>query len=215
MIVQIKEALAVKPAPTEPPEVEAQSAPITVMDSGLAGLAVIAGYYRIAADPAQLRHQLALTGRFAQANDIVLGANQLQLRSRVLRAVTAKRLASIPYPALIGLRDGTFSVLAASPAKGFARLLDPIARTARELSIEEIVALSSGEVVLVTRRLGGAGTNPSTFGFRWFLPSILRYRRPLAQVAVASLFVQLFALVTPIFFSWSSTRCWYTRACRP
>lgn len=213
VIAQIKEALAVKRMPTAPPKVEPSSA-TTAMDSGLAGLAVIAGYYRIAADPAQLRHQLALTGRFAEAEDIIRGANQLKLRSRILRGVTAKRLAAIPYPALIGLRDGGFHVLAASPTKGLARLLDPIARIGRELPIEQIVALSSGEVVLITRRLGGAGTDPRTFGFRWFLPSILRYRRPLAQVAVASLFVQLFALVTPIFSSSSSTRCWCTRACR-
>ena len=33
------------------------------LDAGLAALSLIAGYYRIAADPAQLRHQLALTGR--------------------------------------------------------------------------------------------------------------------------------------------------------
>ena len=91
-------------------------------------------------------------------------------------------------------------MLGAASPKGFARLIDPIARIARELPIEEIAALSSGEIVLITRRLGGAGVDPNTFGFRWFLPSIWRYRRPLAQVAFASLFVQLFALVTPIFF---------------
>src|SRR5208337_4653633 len=61
-------------------------------------------------------------------------------------------------------------------------------------------ALASGEAILVTRRLGGAGTDPNTFGFRWFWPSILRYRRPLTHVLVASLFVQIFALATPIFF---------------
>ena len=54
--------------------------------------------------------------------------------------------------------------------------------------------------VLVTRRLGGAGLDPNSFGFRWFWSSILRYRRPLTHVLVASLFVQLFAVATPIFF---------------
>src|SRR5208282_1728189 len=65
---------------------------------------------------------------------------------------------------------------------------------------EEAEARSSGEVILITRRFGGAGVDPKSFGFRWFLPSLLRYRRPLAHVIVASLFVQLFALATPIFF---------------
>ena len=68
------------------------------MDSGLCGLSLVAGYYRIAGDPAQLRHQLALTGRSAQAEDIVRAANILQLKSRILRKVTGRRLAAIPYP---------------------------------------------------------------------------------------------------------------------
>ena len=54
--------------------------------------------------------------------------------------------------------------------------------------------------MLVTRRFAGAGADPAAFSFRWFLPSIARYRKPLAEVLVASLFVQAFALVTPIFF---------------
>jgi ATP-binding cassette, subfamily B, bacterial HlyB/CyaB len=177
-----------------------QSLGAQMLDEGLAGLALIAGYYRIAADAAQLSHQLALTGRVAGAEDIVRGANILKLKSRILRGVTAKRLGSIPFPAILGLKDGKFAVLGVGSMKGVARLIDPIGRAVQELSIEEIAALSSREVVLITRRLGGAGVDPNTFGFRWFLPSILRYRRPLAHVLVASLFVQIFALATPIFF---------------
>ena len=60
--------------------------------------------------------------------------------------------------------------------------------------------LWDGEIILVTRRFGGVGIDPATFGFRWFLPSLWRYRKPLAHVLIASLFIQLFALVTPLFF---------------
>ena len=114
--------------------------------------------------------------------------------------VTAKRLGVIPYPAILTLKDGGFAVLGASSTKGMARLIDPIARTAQELLMEDIAALSSGELVLITRRFAGEGVDPTTFGFRWFWPSIVRYRRALGHVLVASLFVQLFALATPIFF---------------
>ena len=103
-------------------------APPQSLDSGLAGLSLIAGYYRIAADSAQLSHQLALTGRMAGAEDIVRGANILQLKSRILRGVTAKRLGAVPYPALIGLKDGGFGVLGVGSTKGRARLIDPIGR---------------------------------------------------------------------------------------
>src|ERR1700723_200539 len=140
-------------------------APAQLLDSGLCALSLVAGYYRTAGDTAQLRHQLALTGRSALAEDIVRGANILQLKSRILRGVTAKRLAAIPYPAILGLKEGGFAVLGAGSSKGRVRLIDPIARSVQDLTIEEARALSSGEVVLITRRLGGAGVDPNTFGF--------------------------------------------------
>ena len=71
-------------------------APAQLLDSGLSGLSLVAGYYRIAGDTAQLKHQLALSGRTARAEDIVRGANILQLKSRILRGVNARRLGAIP-----------------------------------------------------------------------------------------------------------------------
>jgi subfamily B ATP-binding cassette protein HlyB/CyaB len=182
-----------------PRQREADQAP-QPLDKALCSLALVAGYFRIAADPVHLQHQLALSGRAATAEDVVRGANLLGLKSRIVRCADVSRLGSVPYPALIGLKEGGFGVLAVGSARTRVRMIDPVLRTARDLSLEEAAELCSGELILVTRRLGGAGYNPATFGFRWFLPSIVRYRRPLAQVIVASLFVQLFALVTPIFF---------------
>jgi len=63
----------------------------------------------------------------------------------------------------------------------------------------ELVAAIEPEVLLVTRRLGN-GIDPKTFGFRWFLPSIWRYRKPIGHVLLATFFVQIFALVSPLFF---------------
>ena len=177
-----------------------QAANAEALDAGLAGLALIANYYRIAADPAQLRHQLALTGRVATAEDLVRAANILGMKSRIIRRVDAKRIGALPYPAMIQLKDGSFAVLAIAGDKGRVRVIDSLVRSVREVTLQEAEELSAGVAILVARRLGGAGFDPETFGFRWFWPSIVRYRKPLTHVLVASLFVQLFGLVTPIFF---------------
>ena len=177
-----------------------QAANAEALDAGLAGLALIANYYRIAADPAQLRHQLALTGRVAAAEDLVRAANILGMKSRIIRRVDAKRIGALPYPAMIQLKDGSFAVLAIASDKGRVRVIDSLVRSVREVTLQEAEELSAGVAILVARRLGGAGFDPETFGFRWFWPSIVRYRKPLTHVLVASLFVQLFGLVTPIFF---------------
>jgi ATP-binding cassette, subfamily B, bacterial HlyB/CyaB len=183
----------VRPAEAAAPAAEA-------VDPGLAGLALIAAYYRIPADPLQLRHQLALVGASASAEDIVRGANILGLKSRILKRVTPKRFASLPLPAMIGLKSGSFALLAVAGSKDRVRVIDPVQRGATEYGFDDLPAIATGEALLVTRRIAGAGIDPTTFGFRWFLPSLLRYRKSLAEVIVASLFLQVFALATPIFF---------------
>jgi hypothetical protein len=55
-------------------------APPERLESGLAAIALIANYYRIAADPALLRHQLALAARLAGAEDLVRAANLPRLQ---------------------------------------------------------------------------------------------------------------------------------------
>src|SRR5271167_3303859 len=106
----------------------AAAQPAPAVDSGLMGLALIAGYYRIAADPAQLKHQLALMGRFADSEDLVRGANVLGLRSRILRRVDAARLGAVPYPALLRRKDGGFIALGVGSAKDRVRTVDPVTR---------------------------------------------------------------------------------------
>jgi subfamily B ATP-binding cassette protein HlyB/CyaB len=191
-MVETATTTEVRPAP--PPQPGFQP-----LDPGLASLALIAAFYRIAADAMQLRHQLALAGP-AAAEDIVRGANRLGLKSRILRGVAPKRFSALPLPAILGLKSGGFALLAVGGSKDRIRVIDPILRSAREMGFDELPEIASGEVILVTRRLRGAGVDPTTFGFRWFLPSLLRYRKSLSEVIVASLFLQMFALATPLFF---------------
>jgi ATP-binding cassette, subfamily B, bacterial HlyB/CyaB len=168
------------------------------VDEGLLALCQIAGFYRIGADPSQLAHKLALQGRTAQSEDLVRAAKLLHLKARILHTPSEQRLKTVPTPALVKLKGG-FVILGGRDADGKLRLLYLATRLPRALSYDELAAEWDGEVVLVTRR-AGVGIDPRQFGFYWFLPSIWRYRRPLAHVLLASLFVQVFALVNPLFF---------------
>ena len=56
-----------------------------------------------------------------------------------------------------------------------------------------------GRVVLMTRRAGLVDLS-RRFDITWFLGAIHKYRHQLGEVVVASFFLQLFGLVTPLFF---------------
>jgi subfamily B ATP-binding cassette protein HlyB/CyaB len=181
-----------------------QTAPVssssTRVDAGLRALCGIAAYYRIGADPAQLARELALHERMADESDLPRGARILGLRARFVTGVGATRLAGLPTPAIVRVKSGAFLVFAGRTPTGLCRLVDPVSQGATEISVEELSTETAGNALLVARQVGGAGISPSSFGIRWFLPTLWRYRRPLGHVLAASLFVQIFALTTPLFF---------------
>jgi len=169
-------------------------------DSGLLALAAIAGHYRISADPAQMAHDLGLIGRDATGPDLVRAARRIGLKSQILLLQTVKRLRSVPLPAIVGLKEGGFAVLTHRNTDGQVRAVQALTRVQYIEAAEAFAERWDGSVILVTRRAGGPGVDPRAFEFKWFLPSLWRYRKPLTHVLIASLFVQLFALVTPLFF---------------
>ena len=61
------------------------------------------------------------------------------------------------------------------------------------------VARWTGQLILITSRASLSGAL-ARFDFSWFVPSLVKYRRLLGEVLVVSLFLQLFALVSPLFF---------------
>lgn len=167
---------------------------------GLTALAMVAAHYRISADPVQLAHELGLGLRAADGDDIVRAARRVGLKARRLLGAKLTRLAAVPLPAIVAFKDGLFGVIGLRRPDGRLRVGFPWNKSFRDMTLEEVEQIWSGELILVTRRIAGAGIDPVSFGFRWFLASIWRYRRPLTHVLIASLFVQLFALVTPLFF---------------
>lgn len=170
------------------------------IDTGLRALCGIAAFFRIAADPTKLHHELALGDRVADERAVIRAAKTLGLKARVVSRISDARLRALPVPAIVRLREGSFAILGGATASGGYRLVDPVTRANREISGTELIGECQGEAILVARRVGGTGSDQRTFSVAWFFPSIWRYRKPLAHVLVASLFVQIFALVTPMFF---------------
>src|ERR1700727_440806 len=172
----------------------------TPLDRGLRALCGIAAYYRIGADPVQLARELALGASEANDGDLIRAAKLIGMKARLVEKVTAERLASLPTPAIVRMASGAFMVFGGRNPSGLCRLVDPISHAVQEATLEDLARDSGGQALLVARRIGGAGVDPRQFGMRWFLPTIWRYRRPLGHVVAASLFVQIFALTTPLFF---------------
>ena len=164
-------------------------------DSGLECLALMLRFHQIAADPAQISHQFA--GEPIGIEEILRCAKRLKLKARAVEA-DWKALARMPLPAIAALKDGTFIIIGKA-ADDALLVQNPLVGRPQNLSRAEFEESWNGRVVLMTRRAALADL-ARRFDITWFLQAMYKYRRLLGEVLLASFFLQLFALVTPLFF---------------
>ncbi|TAK77296.1 MAG: type I secretion system permease/ATPase, partial [Aquabacterium sp.] len=172
----------------------------------LSALCLLARLHHVAADPQALAHQLGLPAAGSvDVGELLRAARQLGLKARYLSASTA-RLPLLPMPALACMEapDGSLHwvVLAQCDARRvlFQRGSTPDGPGRPTLQAIEIFAMAwTGELILVTSRASLAGAL-AKFDFSWFIPSLVKHRRLLGEVLTVSLFLQLFALISPLFF---------------
>jgi subfamily B ATP-binding cassette protein HlyB/CyaB len=169
----------------------------TEVDTGLSCLVFMARFLRLAVEPEQIRFEAGKVDQSFTARDIVRAAKRLDLKARHAK-VSLNRLEMLPLPAIAEMADGRFVILAAAaPAKVLVR--DFAEAQASELTLEEFAKLWSRRVILLTKRQG-VSQLVRRFDFSWFIPELVRYRRMLGEILLATFFVQVVALITPIFF---------------
>jgi subfamily B ATP-binding cassette protein HlyB/CyaB len=195
---------AVEPSPLQ--EAKAQQV------HPLAMLCLLARLHHIAAEPASLAHQLGIPPSEAISHtDLLRAAKHLGLKSKISRT-TPERLNMAALPALAKLvgEDGAERWVLLAQCDGQRVLFqDPAAEGGGRPTIEPVEVFAKhwapasrggqGELLLATSRASLAG-DLAKFDFSWFIPSIVKYRKLIGEVMLVSLFLQLFALISPLFF---------------
>ncbi len=187
------------------------SSPERLADTGLACLVMLARFHQIAADPEQLAHQFKASGQPFDKAEILLAAKHLGLQARPVKT-SIDRLERTPLPAIAVDNAGGYFILARYDADK-ALIHDPKAERPQVVSREELLARwgsedggqktedrkSCGQLILFASRASMTG-EMAKFDFSWFIPAVVKYRRLLGEVLLVSFVLNLFALVTPLFF---------------
>jgi subfamily B ATP-binding cassette protein HlyB/CyaB len=166
------------------------------LDTGLAALIVLLRFHGVAAEAEQVRHQLAI-GTGIGVLDMLRYAKSCGLKARQ-RMSSWPRLAKTPLPALASSHNGDFFIIA-KVDEARALILDPIEQRSRIWSRAELEEVWDGGLVLFARRAPLSDLS-RRFDLTWFLQAMHKYRRLFGEVLVASLFLQVLALISPLFF---------------
>jgi subfamily B ATP-binding cassette protein HlyB/CyaB len=158
---------------------------------------MLARFHQIAADPEQLAHQFKASSQAFGKTEILLAAKHLGLQAKPVKT-SIDRLGRTPLPAMVVDSAGGYFILARH--EGDKVLIhDPKAERPQVVSRDELLARWSGELILFASRASMVD-EMAKFDFSWFIPAVVKYRKLLGEVLLVSFVLNLFALVTPLFF---------------
>jgi len=161
-------------------------------------LSVIARFHHLATNPKQLNREFSAAENLV-AHEAIAAAHFLGLKAKFVQR-RIEDLADLPVPAVVVSAEGECRILG-RVHDGRALLQQANEPKPYTVPVEELLAPGSDTIsLLVFRRKGVLSSLQQQFDISWFIPAILKYKKLLGQVLLASFFIQLFALVTPLFF---------------
>lgn len=164
--------------------------------SGLAALAMAARLLGVAADYKQLQQQFNPDG--VENNFGVLkAAKYLGLQAKSIE-IAPDSLFSGPFPLLAKFKAG-YVLVARAVDENHLLIQDPAKKAPQKIALAEFSSQYTGQSILLTKR-HRLLSEKGKFGLRWFLPALIKHKKLLKEVLLASFFIQIFALITPLFF---------------
>lgn len=169
-------------------------------DAMVVALRVLLRCNDIVASEEEVRRRTGLHDGWA-LGDIATAVGDFGLAGEC-RVLRTDALVHLPVPFIAETSDGAPRLIASVDGQA-ATVLDPSTGDEQRVPRSDFPQRFSGRVVLArpaTRADAAIGESDGHgFGLRSFLPRLLRFRGVVGQLLAASLFIQLFAMATPLF----------------
>lgn len=166
-------------------------------NNALYALSILSKYHGYDVNLQDVKHRFETEQGGLSQEQWLLAARDIGLKVRVVKS-NLKRINNLTLPVLIWKDEGDHFILARINNEKYLvhdlELKKPIV-----LSKAEFEKRYSGVVILTTSRASQI-SSVSKFDFTWFIPAVVKYRKIFFEVIVASIVLQFFALVTPLFF---------------
>jgi len=170
-------------------------------NSGIQCLSLIARFHQIPAEPNALIREFHHQDESLSDVNLIRAAKSLGFKAKFIQD-TPQELSSHLLPAIARHKDGHFFIIA-KVSDNEILIQDIESKRPLTYTFDELEKIWTGEVLLLSKRtsvLSGALSESAKFGFSWFIPALIKYKPYFSDVFIASFFIQLVGLATPIFF---------------
>ncbi len=163
------------------------------LDFGLQCLMTIAAYYRIPADAKNIIHLLAMEGKTFGDDDLLRGAKLLKIKAKSAEIIPEK-LSKMTFPAMLKTSGGYLLILKADGER--CLVISEENNVPHVITMEQLSKIWYGKILLFVPRM--MQNRDVKFGFKWFIPTIIKYKTPLLEVLAAAFIMQVLGLLSPL-----------------
>lgn len=168
------------------------------IDTGLACFAIMANFFEKPISLDQIKHKYDRQNSHFEEYELLQLAKEFSFKAKFVETVW-DRLDKVNLPAIAQSKDGTYFILGKCDEEK-ALIQDPaVGNKPQLLTKEEFLDKWNGRLLMMTCREFINGKNRK-FDISWFIPAVVKYRKLFGEVILASFFLQLFALVSPLLF---------------
>lgn len=165
--------------------------------SALVSIALLSRHKSMSVSISELKQQFSHIAEI-EALDIVRVLADIEIKAKWVKS-KAKKLAEMPLPAIARMTTGEYLVVVQAGSDQVMIQQHDGGRS-ESISLEEFDDATTGELLFITKDDEAHAENQREFGFKWFFKTIFKYSSIMRETLLASFFIQLFALITPLFF---------------
>ena len=126
--------------------------------------------------------------------ELIQSAKALKMRAKLCK-LNLKKLKDVKSPIIAKDKKEDFFIIAKSKEDKFMVLFAD--KTQPEIkSKEELAEIWDGTAILITKK--GILDREAAFSFKWFIPTILKFKKEFIQVLIAVFTIQILGIITPV-----------------
>ena len=166
---------------------------ISVM-TGLVSIELVCKYYSIDIDVESLKRKYFIAEELS-AEEILRILKDIGFKTGHKNFRTLQELKKYPFPGIVILKDNSFAVVLGLKDEKVL-YFDCADKKVYEVSAEKFNNLWKNEAIVLYPKFK---TTILHLNFKWLFSEFFKYKSIFSQVILSSVFIQIFALITPLF----------------
>ena len=167
---------------------------INTIDSGLNAFLIIAKFHGIHVTQEQVEHVIVSNEEKWNEADILKISKSVGLKAKLTK-ISLNKIKEINIPVIAKKHTGEFFIIAKVEEQK-VMIFSIEKGMSQSISTDELNEMWNGTTILIMKK--GFVDKEAHFSFKWFIPTIIKFKKEFIEVLIATFTIQIISLLTPM-----------------